>query len=791
MISGNSGLTIIELMIAATLISIVIAVGYSIYFFGTTSFGSGTAQAHAQQQVRLADDYIKREVRNAFSISVRSEYNEWQDDFDGYIKVDTDGSLVVSGNKVSDSVISNIIVNIASEAGGSYVLTYSITGNEESQNYSLDNQILLNNIINSDGYHQASNDASLNNYVLYYGGTINPNAGDQLPEGYAFIDKNHNRVYNSDTDILVPINDLKDVFVSETYICQDSGRVGGDGSLIVPFSVGIIDFKDWWPNDLLDWKVYGDIILGTDLVFNKNSEGIIHSLNGDIIFGDNKSIGTNNNSGLYKITLKTDKGNLISNGLKITTKSDSNGQIIIEAANSLIINNSIIESAGDKGIRIESDGVVNATKSLIKSTNGTVNAVVNITSSGDINLDNAEIQSSSSANPEPALLVKSLSGSISAQGDGTIIISTNSEKLLEIIAANNINIDSATVTSAGNIFINAGNNLSAQTASISTSHGNCKVEMRINSAGPNNYIDLKNATLDSKNNQSLLYTNNTNNTIDVENTCLKNVGAIAYEATVLNKDKLRCGALSVVNSGSIIWDGPVYGVDYIFNGNNFIEGYGNGNGNQNKSDNQLYLEGLPGDILKGERSYVIKMDLTDISKLRIDWQNTGWTDNMNKSYFIVSNSIGGDSNTDVIKHISNSNTFSRKMDELDVSDLTGDYYIRIHAKNDHISWNRNSKITVFDFIVTGYGPIALEISGSNNLFTVIFDKPVQSSTPPDGATYEVLVDNKKIVSYPKNSGNYANNTDIAFNVTDEEGTSSDIVVKKTGTNWDIKVNGSK
>lgn len=69
-VKGNRGLSLIELMIAASLLVIVLAIGYGFYFFGLTSFTSAESRSDVQQNIRMATDFITREVRFASSMEL-------------------------------------------------------------------------------------------------------------------------------------------------------------------------------------------------------------------------------------------------------------------------------------------------------------------------------------------------------------------------------------------------------------------------------------------------------------------------------------------------------------------------------------------------------------------------------------------------------------------------------------------------------------------------------------------------------------------------------------------------
>lgn len=66
----SRGITLVELQIALALVSLVLALGYSFYFFGTRAFTRGDKQSQVQFDMRMASSFITREVRTATKLDV-------------------------------------------------------------------------------------------------------------------------------------------------------------------------------------------------------------------------------------------------------------------------------------------------------------------------------------------------------------------------------------------------------------------------------------------------------------------------------------------------------------------------------------------------------------------------------------------------------------------------------------------------------------------------------------------------------------------------------------------------
>lgn len=90
------------------------------------------------------------------------------------------------------------------------------------------------------------------------------------------------------------------------------------------------------------------------------------------------------------------------------------------------------------------------------------------------------------------------------------------------------------------------------------------------------------------------------------------------------------------------------------------------------------------------------IDLTGYSTLYIDWQNSAGASNTNNhSYFEVSNNRDTAA-TDYVLRLNKTNRFNRMTESINVSSLTGSYYIRVHARdNATTSTARASDIYVY------------------------------------------------------------------------------------------------
>jgi hypothetical protein len=118
-----------------------------------------------------------------------------------------------------------------------------------------------------------------------------------------------------------------------------------------------------------------------------------------------------------------------------------------------------------------------------------------------------------------------------------------------------------------------------------------------------------------------------------------------------------------------------------------------------ETDHQrLYAKSTSGTSVNIDISYstVNPIDLTCINSIIIDWENTGSDSDSNRSHLVVASSRNSRYSESTTR-FSKQNSFVRKtneLDKLDVSDLTGTYYIRVHASADAGS-NCESEVKVY------------------------------------------------------------------------------------------------
>lgn len=108
-VKKQQGLSVVELMVALSLLGVILALGYMFFSFGSNSFNRGEKQAIAQQGVRLTSTFITGELRYALKLDIVS-VSAIPSSGDGfrYIYLD-EGSIIYINENGEDRVIANSI----------------------------------------------------------------------------------------------------------------------------------------------------------------------------------------------------------------------------------------------------------------------------------------------------------------------------------------------------------------------------------------------------------------------------------------------------------------------------------------------------------------------------------------------------------------------------------------------------------------------------------------------------------------------------------------------------------
>lgn len=137
--------------------------------------------------------------------------------------------------------------------------------------------------------------------------------------------------------------------------------------------------------------------------------------------------------------------------------------------------------------------------------------------------------------------------------------------------------------------------------------------------------------------------------------------------------------------GQTVWDGYLYkeGDEYVDITGGWVPGYSYYEGSQSKQPTHLLLiahGGSAGTLYyTGQRTYVINntIDITEYSSLKVDWESTGYIGTQNRTHLVVSDNKTDSCDVYTARLYFEAN-FSRRINTLDISGLSGSYYIRAH-----------------------------------------------------------------------------------------------------------------
>lgn len=123
----------------------------------------------------------------------------------------------------------------------------------------------------------------------------------------------------------------------------------------------------------------------------------------------------------------------------------------------------------------------------------------------------------------------------------------------------------------------------------------------------------------------------------------------------------------------------------------YVAGYSNGQGSISKQPDHLYVYAGGGATTDSQKTYVsnIAVSLLNINTIYIDWKSEGVGQEPNITVALcistVKNGVFGTYNATIYKK----GAFARTVDSVNVSSLTGSYYLRIHAA---IAWNDSTSL---------------------------------------------------------------------------------------------------
>lgn len=154
--SKESGISLIEVIVVAGLMSLGLSVGYMLINYTMRSFETVALETFLQQNSRSIEAVIKKELRNIVDLSTDKDLG-----LSRYFKI-KDNYLINNGNKVSINIVDNIYFSTVYKDEVLF-LKYKIVLNHQEEERIVRNKIGLNNL-----KEISIDDISLKNNTLFY-----------------------------------------------------------------------------------------------------------------------------------------------------------------------------------------------------------------------------------------------------------------------------------------------------------------------------------------------------------------------------------------------------------------------------------------------------------------------------------------------------------------------------------------------------------------------------------------------------------------------------------------------
>jgi hypothetical protein len=158
--------------------------------------------------------------------------------------------------------------------------------------------------------------------------------------------------------------------------------------------------------------------------------------------------------------------------------------------------------------------------------------------------------------------------------------------------------------------------------------------------------------------------------------------------TVTTLPAQNIGASSAKLRGEV----EIVQVNYLYNEgageDDWVAGYSTGSGSQSKESDHFYLD--LDSSSHAERAWVTDelVDLSSYNTVKIEWESYDWNYESGMGnvwvYFVTSTDKATPAG-DYITVIAKSEEFTSRIDEMDISGLSGSYYIRVHLTGNYVN----------------------------------------------------------------------------------------------------------
>lgn len=151
----QAGFTLIEVLIAVSLVGLVLSAAYALYYYGFRSYTIGHQQSHLQREVTTAARVITEELRYALPEGLElleEPVSGVPNDGYNYISWDeaeaSKGALVLikeGRTQLTDPVVTSFAVRFVVE-NGQPLANFAIKGTSEEREFSVESEVLLHNV---------------------------------------------------------------------------------------------------------------------------------------------------------------------------------------------------------------------------------------------------------------------------------------------------------------------------------------------------------------------------------------------------------------------------------------------------------------------------------------------------------------------------------------------------------------------------------------------------------------------------------------------------------------------
>ncbi len=148
-LAGQKGFTILEILATIAVFSLVLVSVFTFYQLGLNTYHHGLMLLDLQQNIRLAGDFINREMRHAINLQLNgaSEVRyRLPDDANRYAIKQKNKEIVLLINNTETKIAYDIESLYFNWDATRKILYYTIEGTASRQNYRLRSAVLLQNM---------------------------------------------------------------------------------------------------------------------------------------------------------------------------------------------------------------------------------------------------------------------------------------------------------------------------------------------------------------------------------------------------------------------------------------------------------------------------------------------------------------------------------------------------------------------------------------------------------------------------------------------------------------------